>query len=190
MGRATQNQDVKSRIDVKIKDSEANLRYFETALADLTRKLQLLRRGDAPRATPPQAGLPTSPGRPPPGGQGAPYGAPRPKPHKIDLIKADTPITPAKISHMLHQLEFKLQVEEQYKQGIVKMANLYQADGDKKSRADAESKGVESQQKVQLLQTALKRYRNLHVVDDEVEDEDPGTVLYCIQVSHFPDGHP
>lgn len=75
---------------------------------------------------------------------------------------------------MLHQMEFKLQVEMQYKQGIDKMAKLYQADGDKKSRADAESKRVESEKKIQLLQSALKRYKNLHVLDDVAEDEDPG----------------
>ena len=73
---------------------------------------------------------------------------------------------------MLHQLEFKLQVEDQYKKGIDKMAKLYQADGDKKSRADAESKRVESEKKIQLLQTSLKRYRNLHILDAEPEDED------------------
>ncbi|KIJ17929.1 hypothetical protein PAXINDRAFT_167852 [Paxillus involutus ATCC 200175] len=89
----------------------------------------------------------------------------------LDLIKADTPHTTAKISRMLHQLEFKLQVELQYKKGIDKMAKLYQADGDKKSRADAESKRVESEKKVQLLQSALKRYKNLHILDDVEEDE-------------------
>ena len=52
---------------------------------------------------------------------------------------------------MLHQLEFKHQVEMQYKKGIDKMAKLYQADGDKKSKADAESKRVESDKKIQLL---------------------------------------
>lgn len=96
----------------------------------------------------------------------------------LDLIKADTPITPTKISRMLHQLEFKLQVEMQYKKGIDKMAKLYQADGDKKSRADAESKKVESEKKIQLLQTALKRYKNLHILDDVAEEEEPG-VLPC-----------
>ncbi|KAF8134000.1 hypothetical protein EV363DRAFT_1214730 [Boletus edulis] len=89
----------------------------------------------------------------------------------LDLTKADTPHTTAKISKMLHQLEFKLQVELQYKKGIDKMAKLYQADGDKKSRADAESKRVESEKKIQLLQSALKRYKNLHILDD-VEEED------------------
>lgn len=91
----------------------------------------------------------------------------------LDLIKADTPHTTAKISRMLHQLEFKLQVEMQYKQGIEKMVKLYQADGDKKSRADADSKRVESERKIQLLMSALKRYKTLHILDD-VEEEEQG----------------
>jgi classical protein kinase C len=90
----------------------------------------------------------------------------------LDLIKADTPHSTAKISRMLHQLEFKLQVEMQYKKGIDKMAKLYQADGDKKSRAEAESKKVESEKKIQLLQSALKRYKNLHILDDAEEEEE------------------
>jgi classical protein kinase C len=106
---------------------------------------------------------------------GMPGGGPGPtqKYSNLDLIKAETPHTPTKISRMLHQLEFKLQVEMQYKAGIDKMAKLYQADGDKKSRADAESKKVESEKKIQLLQTALKRYKNLHILDEVVEEEEP-----------------
>jgi hypothetical protein len=34
---------------------------------------------------------------------------------------------------MLHQLDFKLHVERQYKEGIDKMAKLYLVDGDKKA---------------------------------------------------------
>jgi classical protein kinase C len=89
----------------------------------------------------------------------------------LDLIKADTPHSAAKISRILHQLEFKLQVEMQYKKGIDKMAKLYQADGDKKSRADAESKKVESEKKILLLQSALK---NLHIFDVVEEEEEGG----------------
>jgi classical protein kinase C len=92
----------------------------------------------------------------------------------LDLIKADTPHSAAKISRILHQLEFKLQVEMQYKKGIDKMAKLYQADGDKKSRADAESKKVESEKKILLLQSALKRYKNLHIFDVVEEEEEGG----------------
>jgi classical protein kinase C len=87
------------------------------------------------------------------------------------LIKADTPLTTAKISRMLHHIEFKLQIEKQYKQGIDKMAALYQAEGDRKSRSDAESKRVESQSKIMLLQQALKRYKQLHVMDDEADND-------------------
>ena len=90
----------------------------------------------------------------------------------LDLIKADTPHTTAKISKMLHQLEFKLQVEKQYKEGIAKMSSLYQADGDKRSRADAEVKRVESDRKIALLQSALKRYKTLHILDDAEEEEE------------------
>lgn len=73
---------------------------------------------------------------------------------------------------MLHQLEFKLQIEQQYKMGIDKMAKLYQADGDRKSKNDAESKRVESACKIRLLQQSIKRYKQLHVMEDESEDDD------------------
>lgn len=89
----------------------------------------------------------------------------------LDLIKYDTPHTTAKISRMLHQLEFKLQIEQQYKMGIDKMAKLYQADGDRKSKNDAESKKVESAAKIRLLQQSIKRYKQLHVMEEEADDE-------------------
>ncbi|CAO1628839.1 unnamed protein product [Parajaminaea phylloscopi] len=95
----------------------------------------------------------------------------------LDLIKYETPLTTAKISRMLHQLEFKLQIEKQYKQGIDKMAALYQAEGDRKSRNDAESKRVESQSKIMLLQQALKRYKQLHVMDDGEDEQPEGSTL-------------
>ena len=73
---------------------------------------------------------------------------------------------------MLSQLEFKLSVEKQYKAGIEKMVRLYQDEGDRKSRADAEGRRIESNQKVQLLQQALKRYADLHVGLGEEEPAD------------------
>ncbi|KAH7878327.1 uncharacterized protein C8R40DRAFT_1167752 [Lentinula edodes] len=85
-------------------------------------------------------------------------------PHtKHALIKAETPLT-----KMPHQLDFKLQVKMQYK---------YQADGDKKSRQDAESKKIESEKKIQLLPFAQRRYKNLHFLDDALaeEEEEPNS---------------
>ncbi|KAJ5327295.1 uncharacterized protein N7506_010397 [Penicillium brevicompactum] len=83
--------------------------------------------------------------------------------HDPDLIKYDTPYLGPKIQLMLSQLEFKLSVEMQYKAGIEKMVRLYQDEGDRKSRADAEGRRIESNQKIQLLKQALKRYEDLHV---------------------------
>lgn len=89
----------------------------------------------------------------------------------VDLIKYDTPYLGPKIQLMLSQLEFKLSVEKQYKAGIEKMVRLYQDEGDRKSRLDAEGRRIESNQKVQLLKQALKRYMDLHV---DIETADGG----------------
>ncbi|TFY81916.1 hypothetical protein EWM64_g2094 [Hericium alpestre] len=194
--QATTNPDVLRRNDIKIREAERSLSYFEDTLRELqARKLQQSQRDDASRSS----GSP-GPGASPtlrptqnvkdrfsadfdraqssPESRSATFvdtdGPPKVKNYtNLDLIKADSPHTTAKIARMLHQLEFKLQVELQYKKGIEKMVKLYQADGDKKSRADAEGKRVESEKKIQLLQAALKRYKNLHVLDDAaIDDED------------------
>ena len=103
-------------------------------------------------------------------------------PH-ADLIKYDTPHLGPRIQLMLSQLEFKLSVEKQYKDGIEKMVRLYQLEGDRKSKQEAEARRVESKQKIQLLKQALKRYEDLHV-DIEAGDAQDGKLLalnftYC-----------
>lgn len=95
----------------------------------------------------------------------------RPNYSKLDLIKYDTPHLGPRIQLMLSQLEFKLTVEKQYKDGIEKMVKLYQMEGDRKSKADAEARRIESNQKIQLLKQSLKRYEDLHV---DVEGGDGG----------------
>lgn len=180
---ATTNPDVLRRNDGKIRETKQTLSYFEDTLRQLqARKLQQNQQDQRSSNCPSPPQIPTkdyelgnrrTSQQNPEGGTGPPPGPPRAKQYtNLDLIKADTPITAHKISRMLHQLEFKLQLEMQYKRGIDKMAKLYQADGDKKSKADAESKRIESEKKIQLLQTALKRYKNLHVLDVEREEED------------------
>ncbi|KAF8584712.1 hypothetical protein K439DRAFT_1389249 [Ramaria rubella] len=207
MRQATNNQDVIRRTDTQIRAAQRSLSYFEATLRELqARKLQTQgdggRQGSPSGHQRMSVGLPANPrqsrgwsnsGNDPPL-SGAPNGewdmprdetsspvndaVPKAKNYtNLDLVKADTPLTTAKISRMLHQLEFKLQVEKQYKSGIDKMAKLYQADLDKKSRQDAEtkkmeSKRVESDTKIQLLQTALKQYKNLHILDDAGDEED------------------
>ncbi|CAF9914567.1 MAG: Serine/threonine kinase [Heterodermia speciosa] len=104
---------------------------------------------------------PRAPFGPPAPGSGMPKS--RPNYTKLDLIKSDTPHLGPRIQLMLSQLEFKLSVEKQYKDGVEKMVKLYQDEGDRKSKADAEGRRIESNQKIQLLKQALKRYEDLHV---------------------------
>ena len=73
---------------------------------------------------------------------------------------------------MLSQLEFKLSVEKQYRDGVEKMVRLYQDEGDKRSKADAEGRRIESKQKILLLKQALKRYEDLHVDMDSADAPD------------------
>ncbi|KAI7270665.1 Protein kinase [Hortaea werneckii] len=94
----------------------------------------------------------------------------RPNYSKLDLIKYDTAHLGPRIQLMLSQLEFKLSVEKQYKDGIDKMIRLYQMEGDRKSRADAEGRRIESNQKIQLLTRALRRYEDLHVDVENAAD--------------------
>ena len=82
---------------------------------------------------------------------------------------------------MVSQLEFKLGVEKQYKSGIEKMVRLYQDDGDRKSRSDAEGRRIESNQKIQLLSQSLRRYGDLHVEMESAEGSE-GTPqnIHCL----------
>jgi hypothetical protein len=78
---------------------------------------------------------------------------------------------------MLSQLEFKLNVEKQYLKGIEKMVQLYQMEGDRKSRADAAGRRIESTQKIQILKQALKRYEDLHIDMESAADAPDGKVI-------------
>ena len=91
-----------------------------------------------------------------------------------DLIKYDTPYLGPRIQLMLSQLEFKLNVEKQYLKGIEKMVQLYNMEGDRKSKADAAGRKVESTQKIQLLKQALKRYEDLHIDMESTADAPDG----------------
>ncbi|KFA63643.1 hypothetical protein S40285_03150 [Stachybotrys chlorohalonatus IBT 40285] len=102
-------------------------------------------------------------------------GAPKTRPNytKLDLIKYDTPYLGPRIQLMLSQIKFKLDVETQYLKGVEKMVQLYQMEGDRKSKADAAARRGESKQKLVLLKAAWKRYEELHVdVPADAQDDD------------------
>ncbi|KAL8904825.1 MAG: hypothetical protein Q9207_003019 [Kuettlingeria erythrocarpa] len=113
----------------------------------------------------------------PPPAPGSAMPRSRPNYTKLDLIKYDTPYLGPRIQLMLSQLEFKLSVERQYKDGVEKMVRLYQDDGDRKPKADAEARRIESNQKIQLLRQALKRYEDLHVDMESSTDAPDGEIM-------------
>ncbi|KAI9045197.1 protein kinase c [Aspergillus affinis] len=195
MRQSTDNPLVQQRVDANIRDGRKNIAYLEEKM----RELQIRRiDGGSPTEKRLPPGPDSGPAPPPKDydeqdeyGEsayphegagtmpaGAPFKDPRPfapvpkaRPNytKLDLIKYDTQYLGPKIQLMLSQLEFKLSVEKQYKAGIEKMVRLYQDEGDRKSRADAEGRRIESNQKIQLLKQALKRYEDLHV---DIESSD------------------
>jgi hypothetical protein len=71
---------------------------------------------------------------------------------------------------MLQQLEFKLSLEKKYKEGIEKLVRLYEIEGDRRNKAQAENQRIESYQKMHLLKLALKRYQDMHIdLDDDLQ---------------------
>lgn len=90
---------------------------------------------------------------------------------RFDLIKYDCPSLGHRIQYMLQQLQFKLQVENQYREANEKISHLYRLDGDKSSSSVADSGRVESDQRIQLLNKSLKRYQDMHIdVEDVTRD--------------------
>ncbi|KAI1323030.1 hypothetical protein F5Y16DRAFT_384961 [Xylariaceae sp. FL0255] len=204
MRRQTNNDDVRSRLDDKIKSARRNIEFFEEKLNQLQMKrlgqgvegmnVGSSGQGDGEGPPPPPKDSGAWPGdrasygsaqysqigghgdsmpsRHPygPPGPGAAVPHPRPNFTKLDLIKYDTPHLGPRIQLMLTQIKFKLDVEEQYLKGVEKMVQLYNMEGDRKSKADAAARRVESKQKIHLLRQALKRYEQLHIDDLDSPD--------------------
>lgn len=128
-----------------------------------TAPLKIIKSGDRDRPLPP----------PPPGEEEV---KPAKKYTNLDLLRYDAPLTGAKITRMLAQLQSKLQVEEQYKLGIEKMAQAYMREGDKRLRAETDAKRFESDSKIQLLRSAKKRYEKVAGFS-QVDDDDDGEFM-------------
>ena len=191
--RGQSNPQVQAVLDSQIKEAQRNLAYLKQRHDELQaqQSMQRMSMNDAQARGGDQSGYgpaggdysqqlgggsgmmpPKAPFSPAGPGQGVPKA--RPNYSKLDLIKADTQHLGPRYQMMLSQLAFKLQVEKQYKEGIEKVVRLYDIDGDKKSRAEAEGRRIECNQKIQLLQSALRRYEDLNVgvsVADDADDD-------------------
>ncbi|KAF4592604.1 protein kinase c [Ophiocordyceps camponoti-floridani] len=194
------NEGHRSRIDSELRDNERNIKFFKEKL-EAIRQRQVQQdlgsmnlgepSGEAPYPPPKDGsawgdrasygfhqGGSSMPQRHPfaPPAPGAGMPKPRPNFTKLDLIRYDTPYLGPRIQLMLSQLQFKLNVEEQYLKGVEKMVQLYGMEGDRKSKADAAGRSIESKQKIVLLKQALKRYEELHVDMDSTDAQDDDSI--------------
>jgi hypothetical protein len=79
---------------------------------------------------------------------------------------------------MVNSLEFKIKLEDQFKNGREKMAsalaNATQKD-DKKEKLKLQADQQDSNAKIKLLRQALKKYNNLLTDEDEEDEGDPSS---------------
>ncbi|KAI9013351.1 kinase-like domain-containing protein [Phycomyces nitens] len=91
----------------------------------------------------------------------------------LDLLMTDTPYNKPKVSIKLHELEYKLDVENKVLAGIKTMAEVLDREpslSDKRRRAEVQGQLTESTEKLILLKRALRKYKQLYI--DEGDDDD------------------
>lgn len=145
MKRNTNNADVIQRCNTQIRETQTNIEFLQETLEKV--KLQSEQASPERKINNEEIVKPNY--------------------SRFDLIKYDCPSLGHKIQYMLQQLQFKLQVENQYREANQKISHLYLMDGDKSSSNAAEGGKVESDQRINLLNKALKKYQVIHInVDD------------------------
>lgn len=151
--RNTSNQEVIQRCNTQIRETQTNIDYLQETLEKLS--VQVLTDVSS-------------------GSTAVEVNRPRitsmlkPLYSRFDLIKYDCPSLGHKIQYMVQQLQFKLQVENQYREANEKISHLYLMDGDKSSSIAAEGGKLELDQRIQLLNKSLKKYQGMHVNVEEV----------------------
>ncbi|KAG1442587.1 hypothetical protein G6F56_011002 [Rhizopus delemar] len=98
----------------------------------------------------------------------------------IDLLTTETLYNKSKVSLKLHELEYKLDVENKVLEGIKTMADVMDRDpslSDRKRRLDLQGQMYESIEKFSLMTKALRKYKSLYIGegdgDDDYEPETP-----------------
>lgn len=152
--RNTKNQEVIQRCNNQIRETQSNIDYLEE-----TMKKMRLQNGSGGRTNPPEDSKTR---------RARVTSSVRPLYSRFDLIKYDCPSLGHKIQYMLQQLQFKLQVENQYREANEKISHLYLMDGDKLLLNAARGGKLESDQRIILLNKALRKYQGMHVNVEEV----------------------
>lgn len=162
--KKTSNTTVIQRCNIQIREAQKNIEYLETTLQKL-----FISNQKPPSST--AGDLATTNVNVQSSRNASNSNVSPPKFTALDLLKYECPSLGHKIQYMMQLLEFKIQVEEQYREANEKMYNLYQVDGDKSSIAKAEGGRMESDQKLQLMKKSLKEYQSMYIDFDDVSRE-------------------
>lgn len=152
--RNTTNQEVIQRCNTQIRETQSNIDYLQETFEKLQLKVQ--KENASSRAEEPTTRRQRV------------TSSMVPLYSRFDLIKYDCPSLGHKIQYMLQQLQFKLQVENQYRAANEKISHLYLMDGDKSSSSAAEGGKHESDQRIQILNRSMKKYQGMFVDVEEV----------------------
>lgn len=165
--KKTNNPSVIQKCNTQVREAQKNIEYLESIL----RKLQISSANERSASNSPTKN--TGPLDSEKDKQNHPYNTARQRPlfTALDLLKYDCPSLGHKIQYMMQLLEFKIQVETQYREANEKMYNLYQVDGDRSSIALAQRGRSESDRKLQLMKRALKEYQSMYIDLDDISRE-------------------
>lgn len=161
--KKTSNTTVIQKCNLQIREAQKNIEYLETTLQKLF--ISGKQQGTGSSVSGAQNGAGISQNVAPS------QNVQSPKFTALDLLKYEYPSLGHRIQYMMQLLEFKIQVEEQYREANEKMYNLYQVEGDKSSIAMAEGGRFESDQKLQLMKKSLKQYQSMYIDFDDVSRE-------------------
>lgn len=98
----------------------------------------------------------------------------------LDLLTTEAPYNKAKVSLKLHELEYKIDVEKKLSDGIRNFARALDRDQsrlDRRRRDEIKAEMCENQEKLDLLNQALKKYKELYIDEG---DDDTGKERMCV----------
>lgn len=90
------------------------------------------------------------------------------------MLTTETLYNKSKVSLKLHELEYKLDVENKVLAGIKTMADVLDKDpslSDRKRRHELQGQMYESIEKLNLLTKALRKYKSLYIGEGDDDDD-------------------
>jgi hypothetical protein len=99
-------------------------------------------------------------------------------------LEADTPINRAKVSLKLHELEYKVDVEKKVQEGIRNLQLILEnssTTSDRRRKVELHEKQLESKEKMSLLNSAVRKYKNLYLGEEDDDEEEEEEEIAAIE---------